>query len=283
MQLPATMARSRRIDSRRSDSRRTDSRRIGSRRIGSRRTGLAGLRATVCLALLGGVFSGAVLIAGCGGLRGSGLEEVFAGRAPLNEPTVAAGLKEALALGTQRAIETTSARDGFLDDPVIHIPLPQRLQTVANTLRSAGLDRQVEDLEIAMNRAAEEASGEAWNIFHRAVLSMSIEEAFSILRGPDDAATRYFRSRTEQQLEARFTPIVTAKMREVGLYQAYTELQAYYESLPFISKPLVNLEAYVTRKALDGLFITLASEEKKIRENPAARTSELLRRVFGSS
>ncbi len=283
MHSPAKKARSREIDSRRTDSRKIDSRRMDSRKIDSRRIGLSVLRTTICLALLGAVFSGAVLIAGCGGLRGTGLEGVFTGRAPLDEPTVAAGLKEALALGTQRAIETTSARDGFLDDPVIHIPLPQRLQTVANTLRSAGLDRQVEDLEIAMNRAAEEASGEAWSIFHRAVLSMSIEEAFSILRGPDDAATRYFRSRTENQLEERFTPIVTAKMREVGLYQAYTELQAYYESLPFISKPLINLEAYVTRKALDGLFITLASEEKKIRENPAARTSELLRRVFGSS
>lgn len=244
---------------------------------------LAALLATGCAAIVSVALVGGALTTGCGGLRGSGLEGILTGRAPLDERTVAAGLKEALAVGTGRAIETTSARDGYLDSPLLHIPLPQRLQTVANTLRSAGLGRQVDDLEIAMNRAAEEAAGEAWDIFHQAIVSMSIQEAFEILRGPEDAATRYFRSKTEARLEERFTPIVTAKMRAVGLYQVYTELQAYYDSLPFLEKPLINLEAYVTRKALDGLFITLASEEKKIRENPAARTSELLRRVFGSS
>ena len=111
---------------------------------------------------------------------------------------------------------------------------------------------------------------------------MSIADAFGILRGPDDAATSYFRERTESTLRARFTPIVQEKMGEVGLYNIYNNLADAYDALPLTTRPALDLDAYITDKALGGLFTTLAGEEMKIREDPVARTTDLLKRVFGS-
>ena len=231
-----------------------------------------------------GCFAAALLVlaGGCaelsmGDIIGSG------GRAQagLDEPTVAAGLKEALRVGTERAVGATSKLDGFLANELIRIALPEELEPVARALRGIGLGSQVDALEVGMNRAAERAAGEAKAVFWGAISQMTLADAFGILRGGETAATDYFRDRTSEALRARFSPIVSSKMREVGLYNSYDELLSRYMALPLVPKPELDLESYVTEKALSGLFTVVAQEETRIREDPVARTSELLRRVFG--
>jgi len=154
---------------------------------------------------------------------------------------------------------------------------------MTSLLRTAGMGSQVEGLEIAMNRAAEKASGEAVDIFVNAIRDMTIRDVYEIWQGPDSAATEYFRRNTSDALRSRFRPIVAEKMEQVGLYRIYTSLTRHYEQLPLASKPALDLEEYVTEEALGGLFTVLASEEKRIREDPAARTTDLLRTVFGAA
>jgi hypothetical protein len=199
----------------------------------------------------------------------------------LDERTVSAGLKEALRVGTERTVFSTSRMDGYLGNALIRIALPDEYQPVAQTLRTIGLGGQVDSLETAMNRAAEQAAGEAKNIFWNAISQMTLTDALGILNGGQTAATDYFRDRTTHNLRNRFRPIVSQKMGEVGLYQVYNQFMTVYNTLPLLSKPALNLEDYVTDKAMGGLFTVLADEERKIRENPAARTTDLLRQVFG--
>jgi len=199
----------------------------------------------------------------------------------LSESTVVAGLKEALRVGTERTVDQTSVIDGYLANALIRIATPEELEPAARTLRQMGLGGQVDDFEKAMNRAAERAAGEARDVFWQAVTTMTITDAFAILNGDDTAATRYFRGRTEAELTARFKPIVTGKMSEVGLYTLYNQFTDVVEAIPFTTVPTVDLDAYVTQKALDGLFVVLAEEETRIRRDPVARTTDLLRRVFG--
>lgn len=201
----------------------------------------------------------------------------------LNESTVAAGLREALEVGSGRASETLSRVGGFSDEPLLRLSLPSELTKVATVLRTVGMGAQVEALELSMNRAAEAAVGEAVPIFSRAITSMTIADAFGILNGPEDAATEYFRVRTSDALRARFEPIAQEGMRKVGLYRTYQDIKTAYERIPLTTMPAPDLERHVTDRALAGLFGELAKEESKIRENPAARTTELLRRVFGAA
>jgi len=198
-----------------------------------------------------------------------------------DEQTVAAGLKEALRVGAERTVAATSKTDGFLANQLIHIALPEQFNQMARTLRKVGLGSQVDALETGMNRAAERAAGEAKGVFWDAITQMTMVDAYHILNGGESAATGYFRERTADRLRSRFHPIVAAKMQEVGLYQLSNQAISSYNALPFVTKPAVDLESYVTEKALDGLFKTLALEEKRIRQDPAARSTELLRRVFG--
>jgi hypothetical protein len=193
-----------------------------------------------------------------------------------------AGLKEALQVGTGRASAATSARDGFLGNARIRIPLPQELAGPARTLRDIGLGSHVDDFEVAMNRAAEAATGEAVDVFASAIRAMTWADARAILDGPDTAATAYFRGATEAQLTARFRPIVETKMAELGTVRAYDTLVNAYTALPLTTKPSFDPYAYVTGRALGGLFTVLAGEEQRIRRGPLARTTELLRRVFGA-
>jgi hypothetical protein len=210
-------------------------------------------------------------------LRGAGLLR----DAPLDESTVAAGLREALRVGTERAVALTSQTDGFWGNPSLRIPLPSALEPMADALRALGLGGQVDELELAMNRAAERASSQAIDVFWAAIAQMTLRDAFDILNGDDTAATEYFRARTSDTLSARFRPLVDERMQQVGVYRIYEPLQSRYAALPFVTKPALELDAYVTDRALDGLFGMLAQEERRIREDPAARSSELLRRVFG--
>jgi hypothetical protein len=235
-----------------------------------------------CLLLLGLL----PVAAACQGSSGlAGLDGVLAGLGgpggSLDSATVAAGLREALAVGTANAVETTSRTDGFWRNPAIRIPLPEALAPMASTLRGLGLSRQVDELELTMNRAAEQAAGEAAPVFLDALQGMTISDALGILNGGDTAATEYFRSRTSDELRTRFAPIVGDQMSRLGLVQLYDGLAARYAALPLTTTPPVDLRDYVTDRALGGLFTVLGQEETRIREDPAARTTELLQRVFG--
>ena len=193
---------------------------------------------------------------------------------------MAAGLKEALKVGTQRTVDTTSIVDGYLGNTLIRIAMPEEFHTMTSTLNRVGLGRYVEEMEIAMNRAAEQASTEAREVFWQAISDMTLRDAYGILKGSDTAATDYFRSRTTKKLQRRYLPIVRDKMKKVGLYNAYNRAVEHYTAIPFVEQPELDLDVYVTDRALSGLFTILAKEERKIRKNPAARTTELLKRVF---
>lgn len=218
---------------------------------------------------------------GCAGVDMSVLEGILDTEAPLNEATVASGLREALEVATGRSVDQLSSVDGFLGNAMLRIAVPDQFETVASTMRDLGLGGYVDDFETAMNRAAEKASAEARPVFWNEIRRLSIADAFGILNGGEHAATDYFRGRTETELRARFMPIVQEKMEEVGLYQLYGDLADRYNAIPFVSTPALDLDDYVASRALDGLFTTLGDEEAKIRHDPVARSTELLRRVFG--
>lgn len=200
--------------------------------------------------------------------------------AGLDEGTIAAGLREALKVGSERAVGSTSQVNGFLSNKLIRIAMPDDLEKMASTLRKVGFSKQVDELEVSMNRAAEQASGEAITIFWDAVQGLTIEDARRVLQGGKRSATNLLRERTTTQLSSRFKPIVTQKMDEVGLSRLYNDLAGKYNALPLGQKPAIRLEDYVTQQALDGVFTMLGKEEERIRADPLARTTELLQRVF---
>ena len=200
----------------------------------------------------------------------------------LDESTVASGLKEALRVGSERAVSLTSTENGFLGNSLIRIAMPESLQKVSTTLRRVGMGSYVDEFEVAMNRAAESASGEAKGVFWEAITSMTLTDAMGILQGDNTAATDYFRDKTSAQLSDKFKPIVQDKMAEVGVYGYYTTLVNAYNALPFTSKPQFDLEQYIVDEAQDGVFTMLAIEEVKIRQDPAKRTTELLKKVFAA-
>jgi hypothetical protein len=211
-------------------------------------------------------------------LNAAGLQQ----QSVLDDGTIAAGLKEALKVGTDRTVQSASREDGFLGNSLIRIALPEQLETTAKGLRAVGFGSQVDELEVSMNRAAERAAGEAAAVFIDAIRQMSFSDVRSIWQGPDDAATAYFRAKTSDDLRVRFGPIVDESMQQVGLARLYDDLLAKLALLPLVPQPDLDLEEYVTDQALMGLFTVLEQEEAKIRTDPAARTTDLLRTVFGS-
>jgi hypothetical protein len=192
-----------------------------------------------------------------------------------------AGVREALSVATERAVASVAKPGGFLDDPRIHVKLPKTLRKIGQALRAVGMGAQVDELEVGMNRAAERAVGEAKPVFVDSIKRMTVEDAVGIVRGGDTAATDYFRRTTEEPLRARFRPIVASALSHVGARRQYDALLARYQALPFAETTNLDLDAYTTQKALDGLFLVVAEEEKKIRHDPLKRTTSLLRRVFG--
>ena len=224
----------------------------------------------------------AVTLGGCAGMENLDLDGILGGNAPLDEATVAAGLREALTVGTARTVSRTGTVDGYLGDALLRIALPPQIEDAAGTLRSVGLGGKVDELETAMNRAAEAAAGEATDIFVEAITGITIQDAWGILRGDDTAATDFFRARTGAALETRYRPIVETKLRTVGGYSDYENLVARAAALPLVDMPDLDLVGYVTTHALDGLFTVLGQEEAKIRQDPLRRTTELLQRVFAS-
>lgn len=199
----------------------------------------------------------------------------------LDDATVGSGLKEALQVASERAVGSSSKPDGFLGNQLIRIGLPSQIEPMAQALKLAGYGGQLDAFEVGMNRAAEQASAEAKEVFFDAIGKMTLSDVQGILNGGDTAATEYFRRQTSDTLRVRFRPIVARKMEGVGVYQQYNQLTGAYTALPLASKPNIDIDDYVTEKGLDGLFTLLGQEEQAIRQNPAARSSELLRKVFG--
>lgn len=224
-----------------------------------------------------------VSLTALGCINAGTLGEMLGDDGALDEATVVAGLKEALEVGTERSTASTSKLDGFYKNALIRIALPEQYDGVAKTLRNFGMGSYVDDFERSMNRAAERASGEAIDVFWSAISQMSIPDAFGILHGGETAATDYFRRTTTALLTARFQPIVTTSMEEVGVYNIYNDLVAKYNQLPIDKPEAVDLDDYVTERTIDGIFTVLEGEEKRIREDPAARTTKLLKKVFADS
>jgi uncharacterized protein DUF4197 len=198
----------------------------------------------------------------------------------LSQNKIVAGLKQALQVSTRRAVATTGKPDGFLKNEAIKILLPPKLQTVGKTMRMLGIGKPVDDLEVGMNRAAEHAAPEAKQIFIAAVKKMSFDDARKILTGDDTAATEYFKRTSTDDLTAAFSPIVDRSMKQVGVVQQYNHVVASAPGGAALAGQ-VDLNKYVVAKTLDGLFLMLGEEEKKIRKDPGAQTTALLKEVFG--
>lgn len=203
------------------------------------------------------------------------------GAKTLGDDKIISGLKEALIVGTENTVKLTGHTDAFLKNDAIKILLPEKLQSMDKALQLAGFGPQVDELVVSMNRAAEQAAPLAKPIFKDAVTNMSFDDAKKILDGGDTAATDYFQGKTRDQLARAFKPEVEKTMSQVGVTTQYKELVGQYTMLPFVKVPAFDLDDYVVGKSLDGLFHTLAQEEQKIRTNPAARVTDLLKDVFG--
>ncbi len=202
--------------------------------------------------------------------------------APLTEGEVANGLKEALVQGIANGAKQASAVDGYLGNSLIRIPFPPEVQKVESTLRNLGLGGEVDKFVTALNRGAETAAKEAVPIFVSAIKQLTITDAFNILRGEKDAATQFLKRVTTAQLTQAFAPHVQKALDATQATRYYSDIANTYNKVPFVTKINPDLQAYATQKAIDGLFILVAQEEEKIRENPMARTTDLLKRVFGS-
>jgi hypothetical protein len=198
-----------------------------------------------------------------------------------DQGTTASGLKEALSIGTRNAVARVSKVDGYFGNKAIKILMPEKIATVGNVLRKVGYGKEVDDFELSMNRAAEKAAPQAKSIFLDAIKGMTIEDARKILGGGDTAATDFFKEKTHDRLYTAFKPIISSSLDEVGATRSYKSMMAKYESVPFVSGQSLDLDHYVTVKALDGLFYMVGQEEKKIRHDPAARVTDLLKTVFG--
>ena len=198
----------------------------------------------------------------------------------LNNDEITAGLKEALQVGTEKAVGLVSQPDGFYKNPAIKIPLPESVQKVEKLLRTAGYGEKVDAFELSMNRAAERAAPEAKSIFWAAVSDMNFDDAQKILNGRDNEATLYFEDKTSTRLQEVFKPIVKDAMGEVGVTRSYQDLNEKITSLPFGKSASFDLDQYVTNGALQGLFKMLAEQERQIRTQPAARVTDLLQKVF---
>lgn len=244
-------------------------------------------RRTLLIALL------PLTVSGCAGTDWQGeagrvLQQVViaqqggSGTAVLDNSTLIAGLREALAQGTTRAINELGRSDGFWKNAAVRIPLPAPIDGVEKTLRQFGQGARVDEFHLTLNRAAERAVPQVADIFGNAVRQMSVADARAILDGPQDAATRYFQRVATDSLRQKILPLVQTATTQVGVTQSYKQMIGQAGPLlAMAGRTPPDLDRYVTDRALDGLFTTIAAEEARIRRDPAARGTELLRRVFG--
>jgi Protein of unknown function (DUF4197) len=211
---------------------------------------------------------------GLGGLTGGG--------SGLSDAKIGSGLQEALKIGTENAVIQTGKVDGFLANKAIKILMPKSLQTIDQPLRLVGYGPQIDEFVVGMNRAAEKAVPFAKEIFWDAIGQMTFDDTRKILNGADTSATDYFKAKTSTKLHAAFRPKVEDVMNQVGVNRQYNDLIGRYKSVPFAKSVAFDPNQYVTEKTTDGLFFVVGQEEKKIRTNPSARVTDLLKEVFGS-
>ncbi len=204
------------------------------------------------------------------------------GIADLTNKDAIAGLKQALTDGSAAAISKLGSENGFFGNAKVKIPLPESLQKVEGLMRAMGMKRQAEELELAMNRAAESAVTEAKPLLVNAVKAMTVQDAKGILSGGDTAATDYFRGKTAGPLAQKFLPIVKKTTAKVGLAEKYNAIAGKGAQLGLIDASQATIEQYVTKKALDGLFVMIADEEKALRQDPVGAASSIVQKVFGA-
>jgi len=200
----------------------------------------------------------------------------------LSDNEIAGGLKDALSIGSENVVSQLSAPGGFNSDSNIRIPLPDSLQPVQETMNKFGMGSSLNNLENKLNEAAEIATEKAKPLFLNAIKELSWSDVKTILNGPDDAATQYFKAKMSSPLSAEMKPIVDNSLNEVGAIKTYNNAMGKYKSLPLVPDVQADLSQHVLDKGIDGIFYYLAIEEKAIRENPAKRTTELLQKVFAN-
>ncbi len=210
------------------------------------------------------------------GLGGGSVPDVSA----LSVGEIAGGLKDALRVGSERVVGTLGRADGFNKASDVHIPLPGSLKTVQSMLKKVGMSSLTDDLELRLNRAAEAAVPKASKLFGNAIAQMTIDDAKAILNGPKDAATKYFQGKMSGPLMSEMKPIVDSQLSQVGAIASYDKMIGQYKSIPFVPDAKANLTNHVLEKAIAGVFLYLGREEAAIRENPAKRTTDLLKKVF---
>ena len=194
----------------------------------------------------------------------------------------AAGLKSALNSSTVKAVEQLAVEGGFWNNPKVKIPLPGYLEDARGVLNALGMKKQAEELHMAINRAAETAVGDARPVFVNAIKSMTVQDAKGIISGGQDSGTQFFKGKTTDTLRAKFLPVVKKATEKVGLAQKYNELAGKGAKLGVIKGDQANVESFVTQKALDGLFLMMADEEKAIRADPIGKGTEIVKKVFGA-
>ena len=214
------------------------------------------------------------------------LDQLFKGlglgqQGGLSDAKIGSGLKEALKVGTENTVNLTGHQDGYFMNQAIKILMPSKLQSLEKGLRAVGYGSQVDEFILSMNRAAERAAPAAKKIFWDAIGEMTFDDAHKILSGGDTAATEYFKGKTTGRLTATFRPVVEKATNEVGVTRQYKDLVGRAEAIPFLKVESLDVDNYVVGKALDGLFHVLGEEERKIRTNPTARVTDLLKEVFG--
>jgi len=200
----------------------------------------------------------------------------------LTNDEIIKGLKEALSVGSNNSAAKASKVDGYFKNPLIKIPFPKEAKQMESTLKSIGMSKQVDAFVKALNRAAEDAAKKAAPIFVNAITKMTITDGLNILKGTNDAATQFLKKTTSAPLKNEFMPVVKASINKVQLTKYWNPLVTNYNKVPFVTKMNPNLDDYVTQKAIEGLFTLVAQEEAKIRKDPAARVSDILKKVFGS-
>ena len=200
----------------------------------------------------------------------------------LTEKDAADGIKEALVNGTGESVKQVSVLNGYWGNPEIKIPFPTEAKEMESKLRTIGMGKKVDEFNESMNRAAEKAASEAKSIFLTAIKEMTVRDAVNIVKGTDNAATMYLKNNTSPQLIDKFQPIIKTSLENVNATRYWSDLITIYNKIPMVKKMNPDLPQYVTQKAIDGLFIMIAKEELKIRKDPVARTSELLKKVFGN-
>ena len=230
------------------------------------------------------IIAGALFFLSCGAgqsLFGQGAKAPGSASQSASDAKTGSGLKEALRIGTENAVNLTGKTDGYFGNPAIKIPMPDKLRTVERAMRAIGMGARVDEFVLSLNRAAERAAPAAKQIFWGAITEMTFDDARKLLGGDDTAATEYFKAKTSDKLAAAFRPEVETAMNEAGATKKYKEMVGRYQSIPFVKNVTVDIDEYVVGKALDGLFHVLGEEEKKIRTNPAARVTDILKEVFG--